>query len=538
MKSHRRLAAAVAACLAAAALLGPAPTPAAAAPAAFTLRYSAVGWGDVAQSGAAVLECPADATTAAACQDGSDPSIPTGWVDVDKDPSTMNSSRANVVLPARASVDWVGLYWAGDRGTRSADVPARCAGAGETAEPATPAPAPDKANQVKVGIGDGPYTVIPAGSFSSVTAPDGGTGFQAYADITTLIRPPAGATPPAEITLTVADVQAAKGPACVGGWTVMLAYSYGDGPDKNNAPTYRSITIFDGIVPAAAGEPTDIPLTGLVMPAQGDVQPRLTMAFLASAQALGSDSITVGNATVPRSGNGVTAITGLPGPGYQRATSPVTNSGIQPGATAATVRLNPVRSGFVGAVLGVSTPLNARVALSVATSIAPATATVGDEATLTLTVRNDSDLTASGVEVTAHLPDGLALAAETPNFDSGTRKWSVGKVSAKASTSLDLQVRVEAPGGLVASAEVTASDIPATAGDTKAKTSQVTLTAVAAPTAEPSRTPAQASVNPAGAWEWPTLMPMALFGIGLFLLGVLLLGVVLIRRHADTHHYS
>src|SRR5688500_3372534 len=71
---------------------------------ALALRYAASGPLDAQRAGAAVLGCEA-----------SDGRCDTKrWVDVDGDPSTFNSSRATVTVPAGATVDQAALYWGGD----------------------------------------------------------------------------------------------------------------------------------------------------------------------------------------------------------------------------------------------------------------------------------------------------------------------------------------------------------------------------------------------------------------------------------------
>jgi uncharacterized repeat protein (TIGR01451 family) len=559
VKSRRGLAAIAVAAVVGAAVV---PHPASAVAAVpdtgvtFTLRYSGQGWGDVTQTGAASLTCrtpwigsggppsgPAAQSLAtpwigsgrppsgpaaqslAACQDGSDPTRPTTWVDVDQDLSTVNSSRAVLAIPPKASVDWVGLYWAGDRGSRADDGQPRCDAAPANASPPTLPPAPDKANQVKLSVGDKAYQVVTANSLTAVTGPGGGTGFQAYVDITSLVRPVAG-TP--QLAISVADLQAAAGPGCGGGWTAVLAYSYADGPDKTSAPDFRSIAIFDGTLTTRAGVEQEVRLPGVPTPAPTGPPPRLTSSLFASGQGLGQHALTLGSALVPRTGDGVTEITGQPGAGYHRATSPIPPNAIAPDPT---LGVTTARNTFVTAVLGLSTPLAVKVNLSVATAMDPTTAPVGAEATLTVTVRNDADVNAYGVQVTVRLPAGLTLVGQPPNYFPGTGVWRTGAVAAHGSSGLSLRVLVKATGDLVSSAQITATDLPNE--NPPGNTGKVTFVAVpgAGPSPSPSR-PAQASVVTAEAWRWPQVAPAALFGTGLFLLGLLLLSVAVIRHRA------
>ena len=441
----------------------------------------------------------------------------------------MNSSRAALTIPPKASVDWVGLYWAGDRGSRADGAPPRCDAATDSATPPTLPPAPEQANQAKLAVGDKPYAMVTANSLTNVSGPAGGTGFQAYLDITTMVRPAKIATTPTPVSLTVAELQVAAGPGCGGGWTAVLAYSYEDGVDKTYAPNFRAITVFDGTLSAPAGERQEVQLDGMPTSTQDGPQPRLTSALFASGQALGQNPLTIGPTLVPRTGTGVTGITGQPGSGYQQATSPVPASAVKPGAV---LGLTSQRGGFVTAVLSLSTPLPVKVDLSVMTAVDPTSAPVGAEATVTVTVSNDADVVATGVKATVRLPAGLRLAAPTPGYDSGTGTWSTGSTAAHESASLSLPMLVEDAGDLVTTAQISGSDLPNQNLDGQSASVTLTATPVAGPT--PSK-PAQASVVTTDNWAWPQVAPAVLFGVGLFLLGLLLLCVVVVRHRAGIN---
>jgi len=510
-------------------LFGLSPGVAAAEPTAFTLRYQGSGWADLRQAGAAVLACP---DNAAACQDGSDPAVATAWVDVDTGDEAVNSSRAGLVIPPRASVDWVGLYWAGDRGARAGGAAPRCDAAPETAAPAGLPPAPERANQVQVRVNGEGYVRVTASSLTDVTGPAGGAGFQAYADITALLRPLSGRPAAAEVALTVADIQVAHGPGCAGGWTAVLAYSYPDGPDSTNAPTYRSLAVFDGVTAAPAGAAQEVRLAGLTTPAEGAVDARLVVSLLASGQAVGSDALTVGGAVLGRPSDGAAS------PGYRVGSAPAPPAAVRAGATEAAVGVTAARDAFVAAVFGLSTQLPVRVDLSVATAVTPTTVAVGGEATVTVTLRNDATLAATGVVVTARLPAGLTLIEAVPGYDVSTGAWSVGRVAAGGTAALSLWVRVTESGTMTASAEVTASaiaDVDSTPGDgatTQDDLAVGTVTGLApSPTAAAPSQEAQPAV--VGSEPMIPIRPAVLFGIGLFALGLLILSIIVIRNRAS-----
>jgi uncharacterized repeat protein (TIGR01451 family) len=513
---ERLRAAAVAAGFAAALVLSPAPGRAATAAAtSLTLRHSAQGWVDLIQAGAAVLACPDGAP---ACLDRSDPGVATTWVDVDGDPSTVNSSRAELRLPPGAAVNWAGLYWGGDRGTRGDGTP-RCEAAPDAAEPATRPTG--EATQVSVAVGDAGYTAVAAAALVDVTGGAGSAAYQAYADVTSLVGSAAGRSDASAVPLAVANVAVARGPGCVGGWTVVVAYSYPSGPDPTHAPSYRSVAVYDGVVGLTAGAPQELRLEGLVT---GTTDARLTTATLFAGRSL---DLTLGGAGGPRSGQD---------PGFQLTTSPVAGDAVATDTVVATVVAG--QPSYVGAVLGLSRVLPVKVDLSVSTSLDPTSLAIGDDATLKVSVRNDSDVRATGVAVTLHLPGGVTLTAGVPGYDAGTGVWAVGSVPARGSADLTLPVRITAPGNLTTAAEISSSHLPdpdSSPGDGERgqdDLAELAVTIAAPPTA--TTEPAQAVVPPPSRTPWSRYAPAALLGVGLVALGLLLLLIVVVRGRAAS----
>jgi uncharacterized repeat protein (TIGR01451 family) len=492
----------------------PATAPAAAAPATpggLTARYAGQGWGDLLQAGAAQLSCAG----AAGC---ADPTQPAFYIDSDTDPSTVNSTRASLAVPPAATVDWAGLYWAGDLASRPGGAPPRC----ESPEPITAVAAPPrdpaKANQVRVAVNAGAYQALTAGSMSNVTGPGGGPGFQAYADITALVR-----TAPSPVTLTVADLQVAQGFGCAGGWTAVVAYSYPDGPDRTYAPDFRTIAVYDEVLSAPAGVVQSVGLAGFALPPAGTVQARVSSSVLASGQVVPAGGLSLDGVPVPLSGAGVSGIAGNPGPGYHRATTPVAFGALAPGVTSAAATVVSGRDGFVAVVLGVSTALPVPANLALTTSVDPRSVRVGDAANLTVTLRNDGTLADTGVVVTVHLPPGLTVLSAPAQYDIGSGQWTVGKLAAQGKTTLTLLVRATEPGNMDALAEITASDLPQADPDPAALS--LVAQVAGSPVPADSAQPAAAS----GGWSFPSLPPGVFFGIGIFALGLLALSLVVIR---------
>ena len=94
-----------------------------------------------------------------------------GYVDVDGDATTLNSSTATLSLPAGATVTWAGLYWGADT----------AAGTGGSA-------APDAANRgtVRFKVGAGGYQTVTAAPADVLTSTGKATRYRAFANVTGL----------------------------------------------------------------------------------------------------------------------------------------------------------------------------------------------------------------------------------------------------------------------------------------------------------------------------------------------------------------
>ena len=143
-----------------------------AAPAPFSLRFSANAPGDVTSVGNTVLTCPTTAAGCAAAQAGGvaqNNGFGMTFVDIDADPTTFNSSRAQLELPSGATVLFAGLYW----GAKNA------AGGSPGA-----APAPDQSALASVRF------ATPVSGYSTVagaivgTSNESGANYHAFANVT------------------------------------------------------------------------------------------------------------------------------------------------------------------------------------------------------------------------------------------------------------------------------------------------------------------------------------------------------------------
>ncbi|MDQ1702775.1 MAG: large repetitive protein, partial [Frankiaceae bacterium] len=193
-----------------------------------------------------------------------------GYVDVDADATTFNSSTSTLSLPAGATITWAGLYWGGDT----------AAGTNGAA-----APAPASKNVVKLKVPG-------AGSYASVTGTTdtdslSATRFGGFADVTSQVAA-AGAG-----TYSVADVQSGTGNNKWAGWSLVLVIS-------DPAVAMHRLQIFDGFygLDGATHVNTDITLTGLNTPPTGTIQSRLGMVTYEGDRSLTGESATLAGTAI------------------------------------------------------------------------------------------------------------------------------------------------------------------------------------------------------------------------------------------------
>ncbi|SER85178.1 hypothetical protein SAMN04487983_1023104 [Streptomyces sp. yr375] len=159
------------------------------------------------------------------------------YVDVDSDPNTYNSSRAEVRLPQGAQVSYARLYWGGNLRV------------GEQK--------PSKDNgRVLIAEPGGQYKAVLADTVVGHRVAQGADAYQASADVTDLVRA-AG-----QGLYTVAQLNVAMGRSAAGawgGWTLVVSY-------ENPVEPLRDLSLWDGFdtLDSAAGK--ELRLRGLDIP--------------------------------------------------------------------------------------------------------------------------------------------------------------------------------------------------------------------------------------------------------------------------------
>ncbi|WP_233518181.1 DUF3344 domain-containing protein [Streptomyces corynorhini] len=190
----------------------------------FTRRFDAVQHGGIVRAANAAVGCRAEGPGAdpacAAARDGGNAAgrqFDMGYADVDDDPRTYNSTRAELRLPDRARVNYARLYWGANLRV------------GEQKPPAD-------SGRVLFAEPGGQYKEVLADTPIGHRAGGGADAFQASADVTALVRDSGPGM------YTVAQINVAMGRSAVGawgGWTLVVAYK------KDDAPL-RRLSVWDG----------------------------------------------------------------------------------------------------------------------------------------------------------------------------------------------------------------------------------------------------------------------------------------------------
>lgn len=238
----------------------------------FTLRYSNNINGQITIAANTLMQCPiatADPTVNSGCAGAragtnarNNNTFDMGWLDVDADPTTFNSSQATLNLPTDGVVLFAGLYWTGIQ--KKGDV---ITGANGYVGVPLPPPNASAIGQVKFKLPD-------SSAYQTVTAANVdlgpislGSGYGAFADVTELV------TEAGPGTYTVADVQTGTGGNTAAGWSLVVAYA-------DQIEPLRNLSVFDGLKVVSGSSAIDIALSGFKTPSAGTV--RTTIGVVAA----------------------------------------------------------------------------------------------------------------------------------------------------------------------------------------------------------------------------------------------------------------
>ncbi|MBC7268618.1 MAG: DUF3344 domain-containing protein [Streptomyces sp.] len=186
----------------------------------FAERYRATQHGGIVRAANTAISCRTTSPSCASVRRGTTAAngdFDMFYVDVDRDPNTYNSSRAEVRLPKGARVTFARLYWGGNLRV------------GEQKPP--------KDNgRVLIAEPGGAYKEVLADTVVGHRVAHGADAFQASADVTKLVRDSGSGL------WTVAQVNVAMGRSAAGawgGWTLVVAY-------EDPAEPLRRLSVWDG----------------------------------------------------------------------------------------------------------------------------------------------------------------------------------------------------------------------------------------------------------------------------------------------------
>ncbi|MCX4692787.1 DUF3344 domain-containing protein [Streptomyces sp. NBC_01408] len=197
----------------------------------FTQRYQAVQPGGLVRASNSGISCRREESPQAEpCAEvkrgaaGVNGDFEMFYSEVDKDPDTYNSTRAELKVPKGAKVSYARLYWGGNLRV------------GEQKPP-------EDNGRVLVAEPGGAYKEVLADTVIGHHADAGSDAYQASADVTPLVRKGGAGM------WTVAQLNIAMGHSEVGawgGWTLVVAYEHPQEP-------VRRISLWDGFEDLAAG---------------------------------------------------------------------------------------------------------------------------------------------------------------------------------------------------------------------------------------------------------------------------------------------
>ncbi|MDW5593919.1 NEW3 domain-containing protein [Conexibacter stalactiti] len=381
----------------------------------FVVRYSANDNGGIWVTGDTLMTCPAAVAGCAAAQAGTasgaalnNNGYAMGFVDVDGDPATFNSSTSTYAPPVGSSVLFAGLYWGGRVSAGSGGLPAATPGA--------------RGSVLLRGPGLSAWTAVNGAVADSSAVPGAYSGF---ADVTALVQ--AGGVG----QWSVANVQAGTGLDRYAGWGLVVVF-------RSASQPLRNLTVFDGLAAIQQGDPPlSLTVSGFVTPQAGAVRTAVGLIAYEGDRGSAGDRALLGGQPLTDAANPASNLfnssisaegvdTGAArAPGYVNqlgfdADRIVTNGLIANGATSATLELSTTLDQYLTPMVSLTTELSAPL-LSVTKSVVNVTrggggasgaaASPGDLLRYTVTVSNTGDDAAADVVVSDPAPGGTAASS-------------------------------------------------------------------------------------------------------------------------------
>ena len=404
------------------------PALASAADRAFTPRFSTNVNGQIIIAANTIMQCPTttvDPLLNSGCTGAragtnarNNNTLDMGWLDVDSDTSTFDSSTAQLLLPSTGRVLFAGLYWTGLQ-KKAAVI------SGANGYKGTPLAPPDASaiGTVKLAVpGSAGYTTVTASQVDTGAIAES-SGYTAFADVTSLVNA-AGAG-----DYTVANIQTGTGGNSFGGWSLVIAYS-------DSTEPLRNLTVFDGLAVVSSSAFVDIPLSGFKTPTSGTVKTTVGVVAAEGDWGATGDYLTLNdqlltdavhpannteNSTIANRGAHVTTKTPnwVNQLGYDSSLFQV--DGVLPnGATTAMFRAKTNGDTYAPQAITFATELfSPNVTLTKTASTGGTDAEPGATITYTITATNNGTGDATSVQLRDPVPSGTTLTASSESVSSG-----------------------------------------------------------------------------------------------------------------------
>ena len=211
------------------------------------------------------------------------------WVNVDPSNNNYNSSSATVSWPSGSTVLFAGLFWEGRECAYAGGGSPAC----EPGDLNTPSRSPSFSFQPDEARGTDRRLSDHHGhsaDFAAATTDQHGTGYGAYADVTSMVQSDG------QGTWTGADVASSTGNDMFAGWSLVVAY-------QNPADPLRNLTVFRGFALVTNSDTVSLPISGFLSPPTGAPNTEVGVVTGEGDMAITGDSMKVDSTVLTDAAN-------------------------------------------------------------------------------------------------------------------------------------------------------------------------------------------------------------------------------------------
>src|SRR4051794_30211857 len=377
----------------------------AAVEAPLSLAFNQQVYGDALVGGNSVLTCPAGNTACAQAANrlgtpssGINDNFYMTQTGANAGKGWFNSSSISLTIPSGATVAYARLQWAGDTGTYKTSI-GTTLNNGQCNPNNFPSAVPPTGTAAttspQLTVGSNAAVSVTRSRFTTDTIANVGNAEPQYYSAAANVTPQfANAPTGSPLTITTANVWTPAGFGCMGGWSLILVYSYPQA-DPTNAPDKREVFVYDGHVRENSTDPTiATTISGFRVSGQVNVG---VVGFEGDWGSTGDQFSINGTAqTDPGGANGsstnfFTSYAQYASPSVINNFSvdakqfPDSTSVIKPGDTSASLALGSSSDSILATNIVMSVPIPN---LQITKTAAPSTVHAGDTVTYTITVTN------------------------------------------------------------------------------------------------------------------------------------------------------